>query len=300
MKKPFSKLFWLSAVVIISACSSNVPTDETAVDTPKDTAGSEKKSHAQIVLYNIPSPVETSQLLLEAGAKYDASFTNNPSNSKQYKTAESQAVNLGVYGSDLSFAGIFENTQECMAFIKSVNGLCGELGIGGAFNESTAERIEKNKGSKDSVLKIISDSFWEADGYLKENNRAGISSLLIAGGWIEGMFIASKVYQKTKSEKIKTRIVSEPQANALRSLIAMLESEKLNAETQSSIVDGLKLLKSIYDKIPYGKSETKAVTDIAKHQTRIETTSAVKVSDELFAEIIKSVETLRSKIVVMK
>jgi hypothetical protein len=184
--------------------------------------------------------------------------------------------------------------------MKGINSLCGDLGISGAFNENTAARLENNKKNRDSLLNIISNSFLEADGSLKENNRSGISSLLICGGWIEGMYIASKVYEKTKNEKIKTRMVCEPQSNALKSVIAMLENEKLSQETQSLILGGLKDLKSTFDKIPSEKSETKASTDSVKHITRLETSSNSKVGDELLTEISKKVNDLRNKVVSMK
>ena len=300
MKTNLLNAFLFSGLAFFYSCSSGNNAEETNTDTSKIISQEEKKTHAEIVMYNIPSPVETSQLLLDAGAKYDGGLTNKAENYKQYKSSEAQAVNLGVHGSDLSFAGVFQNAQECMSFMKSINSLCGELGISGAFNENTAERIDKNKNNKDSVLDIISKSFWEADGYLKENNRSNISSLLITGGWIEGMYIASKVYDKTKSEKIKNRIICAPQANALKSLIAMLEGEKFNTDAATSVISGLKNLNSVFEKIPSAKTETKAVTDKEKHETKLETKSDIKVSDEVLNDILKNVVSLRNSIIALK
>lgn len=300
MKINLPKIILVSGLSLFYACSSAPTTEETATDPLKDTSSNTKTGNAQVVLYNLPSPMETSQLLRDAGAKFDGTFMNKSSNSKEYKTSEIQALNLGVYGADLSYAGIFENSQECMSLLKAINGLCAELGINGAFNETTAERIEKNKNNKDSLVEIISSSFWEADGSLKENNRTGISSLLIAGGWIEGMYLATKVYEKTKSEKIKSRLINEPQLNALKNIIAMLENEKNIVSAQPALLEGMKNLRSSYEKISFGKSETKFVTDEKSHKTKLETTSDVKVSDEQFKAVVNAVVNLRNTIVAVK
>jgi hypothetical protein len=297
--KILKSLVFSLGVAFFYACSGGNSGEENNAEGTKDTSNKEKVSHAQIVLYNIPSPLETSQLLKEAGAKYDGVYTNPISNTKEYKSSESKALNLGVYAADLCYAGVFENAQESMSFLKSVNSLSGDLGVGSAFNENTADRIEKNKKNKDSVMSIISEAFWEADSYLKENNRSGVSSLLISGGWIEAIFISSKIYQKTKSEKIKNRIVSQPQANALNSIIAMLQIEKLNPETQT-VLDGLKKLNESFNKISSSKTETKSTTDEAAHKTKLETSGGVNVTDELLAEIIKGIDELRSKVIGLK
>lgn len=269
--------------------------DSTAVDT----ASVSQRLNTQIVFYNIPSPVETTELLREAGADYDAAMTNDPLNLKKYITEEARAINLGIYGADLSFAGVFENSQESMSFLKCVNTLAKDLGIAGAFDEKTADRLERNRDNRDSILEIVSKSFWEADSYLKENGRQSTSSLIVAGGWVEGMYIANQVYNKTKEQKVKNRIISDPQQNSLVSLISLLETAKMNTETQF-ILDGLKKIKAAYDKIPAGNPVTITVTDTAHHETYVETKNDRKIDEANFAEIGKAVDELRKQMIELK
>lgn len=304
-KHPFmnSSRKWLviaATALLAAACGSGGTEDETAGDsTAVDTVTSKQRMNTQIVFYNIPSPVETSQLLYDAGAEYDPAMVNDPLVYKSYITEESRAINLGVYGADLSFAGVFENAQESMSFLKCVNTICKDLGIAEAFDEKTAERLERNKDNRDSILDIVSKSFWEADGFLKENGRQNTSSLIVAGGWMEGMYIATKVYGKTKNDKIKRRLFSDPQRNSLNSLVALLESEKQSTESQF-LLDGLKQLKAAYDKIPAGKAVTVAVTDTATHETRLETKNDVKVDEAVAKEIFQIVEDVRTKMIKTK
>jgi hypothetical protein len=299
---PYSKLLIIPAFALLNSCGSGGEDAETnGNDTAKTVVNDEQRINTQNVFFNIPSPVETSALLLEVGAEYDIEYVNNPASSvyKAYINEESRAMNLGVYGADLSFSGIFENTQESMSFLGAVNSLCKDLGIAGVFDEKTAERLEKNKDDRDSILDIVSKSFWEADAFLKENQRPNTSSLIVAGGWVEGMNIAVKVYKKTKHGKLRNRIISPPQRSSLNSLIALLESVKQSSESQF-LLDGLRDLKKIYDKIPEGNPVTTFKTDSISHVTTIETKNNVQVDDAIMNEIIASVEATRAKIVTAK
>jgi hypothetical protein len=293
-------LVLLVAPFLFFSCGNNGE-DETdgVTEIKNDTATVEQKKNTQAIFSNIPSPLETTMLLSEIGAEYDVEYTNDPLQYKIYTSEEKRAINLGVFGADLSFAGVLNNNQECMAFLKAVNGLCKDLGIAGVFDEKTADRLERNRESKDSILSIVSTSFWDADAYLKENQRPNTSSLLVAGGWVEGMFIAVKVYEKTKNKKLKDRIVSAPQKSSLNSLVILLESEK-QTEGSQFFLDGLRELKKSFDKIPEGTPITTAVTDNKTGVTSIETKNDVKVDDAVFNEILTQISSLRAKIISAK
>ena len=55
------------------------------------------------------------------------------------------------------------------------------------------ERVESNIENRDSLLLILSSSYDLANQYLKENNRMNTSVLMIAGGWIESMYLAANL-----------------------------------------------------------------------------------------------------------
>lgn len=294
-----SLLFLVTTALLLSCGSSGDDVDTDGESGAVDTASMKQRLNTQIVFYNIPSPVETVELLKDAGAEYDAAMTNDPMSLKNYATEDARAVNLGVYGADLSFAGVFENTQESMSFLKCVNKLSKDLGITESFDEKTMDRVDRNRDNRDSVLDIISKSFWEADSYLKENGRQSVSSLVVAGAWTEGMYIASQIYNKSKEDRIKQRILSDPQRNSIASLVSLMETTKLSNETMF-ILDGVKKIKAAYDKIPAGNPVTITVTDTAHHETYVETKNDRKVDESTVTEISKAVEELRNKMIGMK
>ena len=286
------------ATGVILAFPSCTGTENTTDDiTDGDTLGGDenlKVTKAQNVFYSIPSPIETSSLLQKAGASYNADFLNPIDNVSKYNSTASKALNLGVYGSDLSFTSIFDQTQESMLYLKCTNKLATGLGINGAFGESTISRIEQNMENRDSLLSIISDAFWSSDSYLKDNGRPNTSALIVAGGWIEGLYIATKVAATTKNEEVITRIGE--QKLSLENLIGLLESCGKDEAIDPLLAD-MKDLKASFDKVDIKSSAAEVSTDANSKVTTIGGNSSVTVSKEQLAEITKKVETVRNKII---
>ncbi len=68
-------------------------------------------------VFSIPSPMQTALLLKESGASYDNTLLNSTSSAVKYETASSKALNLGIYGADLGYATIFDNTEDAIEYV---------------------------------------------------------------------------------------------------------------------------------------------------------------------------------------
>lgn len=216
--------------------------DDTNTDTEATTLDSSKIS-AQNVFNSIPGRGEIVALTAEAKSEYNAMILNNPDDVSKYSLESSKALNLGAYGSDLSTAGVYEQTQESMLFLKCVNILAKQLGVSSAFDEKMVDRMEANKENRDSTLEIISQSFKKADSFLKANGRPGTSSLIVAGGWIEGMYIACHTGTDTKNENVIKTIFK--QTESLKHLIELLEQSNVSADAQYVITDLQEIKKTL-------------------------------------------------------
>jgi hypothetical protein len=285
----------IAVTAALTACGSSADNENNIGGSDTANVNVEKDTKAQNVFYSIPSPIETTSLLKGAGARYNASYLNPIENLSKYSTAASRALNLGVYGTDLSFTSIFDQTQESMLYLRCTNKLATSLGISGAFDEATTARIEANLENRDSLLTIISDSYWNADTYLKENGQPGVSALIIAGGWIEGLYIATQIANATKNEDIATRIGE--QKLSLDNLVALLESYKSNNEGVNNVYGQLQELKKIYDGIEVKPSETMASTDQKAGVTTIENKNDFKITAEQLKAISDKSAQIRNKII---
>jgi hypothetical protein len=292
--------YFLSVVVLFSlgACSGGSDTEETteAADTTEASAQAEVKSNkVQKLFYTIPSPIEMSMLIKKAGAVYNKEILNPTKNVSNYATNLGKALNLGVYGADLSYTSIFDQTQETMQYLSCAKKLADGLGITSAFSSETVARIEKNINNRDSLLSIISDSYWTSDAYLKENERENTSAFIITGGWIEALYIATKLAGNNKQNaEILNRIAE--QKLSLENLISLLKTYENDTDINKMISD-LEPLKKIYDGIvlTYAKSETS--TDETNKSTTIGNTATMQVTAEQQAGIAREIEILRNNII---
>ena len=257
------------------ACSSNKNNDEETLADSNETTQviEQQKINAQNVFTSIPGPEELSSLITQTNLDYDASLLNNPDNLSKYTSDNFKAINLGLYGADMVYTNVYEQAQESMLYLKCVNSLCRSLGITGAFDEKTGERLQDNKENKDSLLAIVSKSFTKADEFLRENQRPGTSSLMVAGGWIEGLYLSGKVAEQAKTKKLIQKM--SQQKKSLSDLITLLENGKVTGDG-TFVLEGLKDLQVSYEKI-------------ADNTT---------MSDEILAEINAKVFALRAKLII--
>lgn len=284
----------ISAVLIgCSGSDSQQNITDADTDTTNLAVNDGKLIKVQEIFYTIPSPIEMASLLKKSGTTYNAKNLNNVHNVVKYTSAKKQALNLGVYGADLSYASIFNQNQESIIYLSCAKQLADQLGVTSAFNNETMDRIETNIENRDSLLEIISDAFYTIDGYLKENNRQNISALVITGGWIEGLYLATKITKDSKSapEDLKKRIAD--QKYSLGDLILLVDSYPAD-EGLVDIRKDLQSLQDIYDRIELYRESGESTTDEATGVTVLGGTSSSNMTDEQLNEIAEKVKEIRS------
>jgi hypothetical protein len=295
MKWLSAKLNFVIALAIISslfACNNGSKSDAEDVDA----AAVESKNKVAKVFYAVPSPSELSAMIKATGANYNKNMLNPASNEPKYTSIIQKAMNLGVYGADLSYTSTFDQTQEAMVYMGVCKKLADGLGITGAINENTVKRMEKNLNNKDSLLKIISDTYLETDIYLKNNDRAGVSALVVAGGWIEGLFISVNIAsQNAKNEMIVKRIAE--QKLILENLVGLLETNEANDNAPEMMAE-LKSLKAIYDNVKMTDAPAAEVkTDDNAQKTVIGSGGELTLTPDQLAEITKKITSIRNMII---
>jgi hypothetical protein len=241
------KLFFLttSVVLLISSCGGNKQEELNTTDDEIQTVGLDsQKISAQNVFNTISSRANILELTKLSNAEYNVQLLNNPNDVSRYLLESSRALNLGVYGADLNVASIYDQTQESMLFFKCVNIIAKSIGVSNSFDENMGDRMTANQSNRDSTLSIITQAFKSADETLRKNNRPGTSSLLVAGAWIEGLYVACQTAKGTKNEPIVKEIFA--QKESLDNLMELLLSSKLPDET-AYVLEDLKAVKLIID-----------------------------------------------------
>ncbi len=248
------------------------------------------------IIYSLPSPLETAMLLKSAGASYNEELLNPVDNVSKYTTNKKMALNLGIYTTDLSFASLFDQTQTSIEYMNASKEIADRLGVIDVFKDSTIRRLEDNVNNRDVIMDIISETFMSSSAYLKENNRAAISTIVLIGGWIEGLYIATELVNQTSfdNNKLVDRIAD--QKFTLDIVIKIIEKYSYHEDVASMLVT-MKEVKDIFDKIEIRSTKIEPVKDKDNNITVLQSNSKISITPEVFNELSNKVKTIRKNFI---
>ena len=258
-----------------------------------DAETQEQLNTAKRIFYSLPSPLETAMLIKNAGAEYNETLMNPTSNTARYITSKSKALNLGIYSTDLSYASLFDQNQATLNYIEAAKAMADGLNILDAIDEGTVTRLEEQINNRDAIIDIISETLMNSSSFLKENDMEGTASVILVGGWIEGLYIATNLVDENNLEgsKLVERIVD--QKLSLDIMVSLLESSPEDADAQAVLQD-VKTLKTIFDKITIDQGEVTAVEDPDTNVTTLKSESSIEFTPEVFNELKTKVIEIRS------
>lgn len=223
------------------------------------------------VKYPMPTSFEITEMVNKTGTAYISGITNPVENVEKYFTVKSKALNLGIYGADLAYASTYQKRQETMQYLDASRKLIDQLEITTAFNEALAEKVEKNIENKDSLIQVITKSYYDTYDFLTQNGRDNISLLVIAGSWFEGIFITTQAATLSGNNMELITIILN-QKNSLNDLINLLGP----SSSDPAIADVLTDLNNL-----------KVSFDALKEP----------LSKDQLAQLAKKIETLRNKVI---
>lgn len=288
-------LLVLSSVTFFASCGSNQ--DENQESNEEDTTATVENTNTgkQNVFYSIPSPIQLGKMLKRAGATYDLKMLNSKDNVSKYSTTASKALNLGVYGADMSYSAIFGQTQECMNFLDCSKKLADELGSSGAFAGETIDRLKKNSSNQDSLLYMISDIFLNSNESFKDNEQGNVALLAIAGGFIEGLYVGTQVAKKLQdNSSVITRIAELK--GSLNNIVALLNTQNQDADVAPILAD-LKEIKAVYDEMQMEEAAPTVKADSTTNVITIGGSAKYNLTKDQLDRITTKTEMLRNKIV---
>jgi len=243
-------------------------------------------------LFSVPSPIQTALLIQKSGIIYDKTVLSASNKVNTFSTDYARSLNLGIYGADLGYVSLYNQTQDAIGYLASVKQLADKLGISAAFDASTMERIQKNVTNKDSMMVLVGIAYRSSDTYLKSNQRNDVSSLILTGGWIESLYFSTTAYKSKPNNDIKYRIAEQKQT--LMSLVKILGSN-----TSAEVVELTKELadlSKIYEGIQFKYTFVEPTTDTLKKVTYINSTSEIIVTADQLSQISEKIKAIRNKI----
>lgn len=285
--------------LIIYACKSG-SSDYSSQLGLNDSAGTGELPVAQEamsqVVENVSSPVEMAALIKSIGVPFSQKYLATTDNADSYNTGHSKAFNLGIFGADLGYLNMYSKTSSVVEYITVIKKLAEGINVGQFFDFNTLKRLATNNENIDSLMYISVHSFNVMDKYLQKNNRSNLSALMVAGVWVEGIYLATQVQKDKPNQKLAEHIGE--QKTMLAELLIILNNYKKEKYIADLIAD-LNLIKAKFDPITISiiKGEPEQVIENGMLTIKQNEKSVVNVTDEQMKEIINTTEQVRNKLI---
>lgn len=246
-------------------------------------------------LFTLPSPYQASYTIKKSSVDFNKEILNPPDNVSNYTTNFQKALNVGIYGTDLGYLNIYNQLPDVISYFTVIKKLSQELGIHSALQKEIVERIEQNIDNQDSLLHYLTGTYRQFDSYLKANSRKEVGVLILAGGWIESLYILSQVATESKERKVINRLGE--QKHPLDNLIEILSPYYYESKEYSDLIDSLVDLAYEFDGIIYTYTYEPPIVNKAEKMTIINSTSNVIISEYHLKTIANKISSVRNKII---
>jgi len=248
------------------------------------------------ILQSIPSPLEVCFLIKEINKDYNRGYLNNSDFVKNYTMSHKQALNLGIYSTDLGYTNLYEQTQDVLNYIDAVQGLAKSLNISQYFDYDKIKKLAQSKNNLDELLQLTQSNFEQINEHLRKRDQTNLSALILTGGWIEGLYISTMVYEKTQNPKLKEKIGEQQIAlEQIRKVLTMYKDRPHFAP----IIQDLDQLHYVYSKVKIVTTAGKPILKEEKGELvyNQEAVSRVEISNTDIVTITSLVKAIRDKMV---
>ncbi len=293
----------LSIILItLGACDSETKLNEQAfldsLNTAEATAPVISDEVLESILQQIPSPLEIAVLLKQSGTDYDNSLLNSAGNTSLYNNNFKKALNLGVYGTDLGYTNIYEKNQDALSYLTAIKDLSEGLSIGQFFNFGTIQRLATNSRNLDSLLLITTQNFNNINAHLQEQQRANLSVLLLAGGWIEAVHIICQVAERNPDNQELRERIGE-QKIIMENIMLLLSFYSDANPNMKKLAEQMAVLQTKFEDIEithtYAESTLEEVNGIVTISNN--STSSISITDENIRDISNTTASIRGYII---
>lgn len=281
--------------LLVFSCKSNKSVNEDA-DFASEMLGilDSIPAESKEIFYRMSLPVEMARMFEQVGANYFPEILNSTDQLSRYDTTLKIALNLGVFGVDLSYVKIFDQQAEAVKYFTAIQSLSDDLGIPRKVYSDVLLNLEKYVSNKDSLARVSAKIYSLTDQYLRKKGEKSSAAMIMMGGWIEGMYIATQIYVRDQGNIKLLEKIAE-QKYSLNSLISLMN----NYHGDKDMTEYLLMLKNLrrsFDKFEiYYKMDDVSVDTI--HKVISANKYYINVKAETILEISSKISSLRSRIV---
>ncbi|MCU0438349.1 MAG: hypothetical protein MUC49_10550 [Raineya sp.] len=211
-------------------------------------------------LNSMPNPIEMVDLIKSTGVEYDNTILNKPANTEKYNAEHKMALNVGVYSVDLGYANLHNKAQDAINYLDATKKMTDGLKVSQHFNFEEIKKIIQENNDLNKLLAVTLEGLEKMKQGLEDEKRSESVTLVVIGGWIESIYIAAQVAEKTEKQELKDKIADQKAVITL--LIKMIEPNKSSSKHIEELYADLKKIEDAYKNISVDAKTTKE--DFAK------------------------------------
>lgn len=250
----------------------------------------------QNIVQNISSPIEMAALIKSLEVSFSGKYLAPTNNVDELTTSHQQAFNLGIFAADLGYLNIYNKTNSVMDYITAIKTLADGVRVGQFFDFLTLKRLAQSNQNLDSLMYISVHSFNQMDKYLRSDNRSNLSTLMVTGVWIEGLYLATQVAKSDPHPQLAERIGE--QKMMMNKLMLILEVYK-NDKQFASLINDLNELQEEFKEvtITIETGDPEMIEENGMLTIVQNDVSIVSITPERLNSIIEKTEKIRNKLI---
>ena len=299
IKKNYFLIVPFAATLLLTSCGGNKKEENGDEISESDSTKTEVvESQMTETFFQVPSPGEMLAFIKKAGGSQNknVSFLNNVDNQKKYTDAKSKAINFGIYSCDLSYCSIFQIGSEALKYFKTVKELGDQIGVSTAIKPELIKRLESNLGNPDSLSIITDDVYFSSFQTLEESKQGPTLCLVVAGGWIESLYIVVNLSKYDEKSPVVARLAD--QKYTLDNLIEFMKKHESDANV-APVIAQFTELQAEFNKIDEKEVAPAVSTDKSKKVLGGSTKELV-LSAEQYKVIVEKIKSIRNSLTLAK
>jgi hypothetical protein len=298
MRRPLSLLL-LFFLLLAFSCKqggkekeSYVPVFSTYVS---DSLKKKNPTEKNEIYYGILTPVQICTIFNRLGTPYNNDILNPITNKDLYLSSSKASINTGIYGVDFGYLKLFGLGQQMIDYMVTIKEMSNKLGIPDSYLTEPIRKVQNDTSEPDTILFLMNEAYTKMENHLREGGRESTAGLMVMGGWIEAMYIATQlVYNPDKPDAEVIQKIAQ-QKYTLTTLLSFLK----NYYDDPIVVyysKKLKYLKNYFDSFDIYFKKGDLEIDTAKQVFR-STGSKMTVSIETLNKIKDYIAKLRNEMV---
>jgi hypothetical protein len=181
-------------------------------------------SNLREIYYGLLTPVEVCNIFERLGIPFNDTIILPTENQGLYMSSYKAAMNLGVYGVDMGYMKLFGINWQTISYFNTIETLSERLNIPNEFLAKAIKRIDPGMSNADTLTALMTEAYQNIDNHLRQEGSAGTLGLMLMGGWIEAMYLATQLaYNPAKPDPEVVGKIAE-QKYSLMSLLSFMKN----------------------------------------------------------------------------